>query len=81
VPSDRDTEEVERSVVWRYLPTGAAVFAAANFALMWFGTRGTSMWFVSTGLAALAFVVAVTVQIEAIYKHPERYPEVVRRVE
>jgi hypothetical protein len=77
----KDADGVERSAVWRYSPAGAAVLAAANFALMWVGTRGARLWLFATGLAALTFVAAVAVQLEAIYKHPERYPEVSRRAE
>lgn len=82
MPSDDQlTEGVERSAVWRYLPSAAAVLAAANAAVMWVGTRGTRLWLFTTGLAALTVVAAVAVQLEAIYRYPERYPEVTGRVE
>ena len=81
MPRDGHTEEVQHSAIWRYLPAGAAVLAAANFGLMWVGTQGTPLWAVATGLSATVFFFAIAVQVEAIYKHPERYPEVVRRVE
>ena len=42
---------------------------------MWVGTRGTRMWLVATGLSVLTVLAAVAVQLEAIYKNPERYPE------
>ena len=63
------------SAVWRYFPAGAAVLAAANVAVMWVGTRGTRMWLVATGLSVITVLAAVAVQLEAIYKNPERYPE------